>query len=357
MKLAYVGWVGFGNLGDDAIAEAVLPPLAPEEVVYAAHGPRDLPRVLGTGARDRHLLLGGGTAIGRRNWRAVINAAGLVQAWKRPWFMIGAGVEDPGFAGRNSFSGNDELAKWRRTLARFDRVTVRGPRSAQLLDDVGVNARVVGDPALLLRPATTTTGTTGTLGVALGFGDDLWGHGQQRVLDAVAGAARDHMQRGGSVRLLVMNDEDDAAARFVADAVGTAATTYRTRTSEDFFTALDGCATLISQRLHGAVLAAAANVPVVALEYQPKCRDFMMSIEQDELCLRCDTVTAASLTDALRLVDATRDARRDTIGRRVAGYREALSAELERIRAIADQTDSTKDFSRAGPRTPEHSLS
>lgn len=362
MKLAYVGWVGFGNLGDDAIAEAVLPPLDPDEVVYAAHKPADLPRVLGTGARHRHLLLGGGTAIGRRNWRAVINLAGTAQAWKRPWFMVGAGVEDPGFAGRNSFSGHDELLRWRRTLGRFDRVTVRGPRSAQLLGDVGVAARVVGDPALLLRPQQQPAhSATGTLGVALGFGDDLWGHGQQRVLDAVAGVARDQVHRGGTVRMLVLNDEDAEAARFVAEAANRevlgSVTTHRVHDSAEFFAALHGCDVLISQRLHGAVLAAAADVPVVALEYQPKCRDFMASIEQEELCLRCDTVTAGSLADALRLVDATRDARLARIRRRVATYRDALTAELERIKTVAGQPSSTKDTSRARPRTPEHSIS
>ena len=361
MRLAYVGWVGFGNLGDDAIAEAVLPPLAPDEVVYAAHGPADLRRVLGRGAGQRHLLLGGGTAIGRRNWRLVINAAGTVQAWRRPWFMIGAGVEDPGFGGRNSFSGAGELAKWRRTLRRFDRVTVRGPRSAELLAGVGVEAAVVGDPALLLRPDNPrcpvgATGT-GTVGFALGFGDDLWGGAQQRVLDAVTGAAREHVHHGGTVRLLVMNDDDSAAARHVAEAVPEgAATAHRVHTSAEFFAALAGCDTLVSQRLHGAVLAAAANVPVIGLEYQPKCRDFMASIAQDDLCLRCDTVTAAALTDALRLVDATRDLRRDTISHLVAGYRDALDAELDRIRAVAS-TPSRKEAARARPRTSEHSVS
>ncbi len=366
MKLAYVGWVGFGNLGDDAIAEAVLPPLSPDEVVYAAHGPADLRRVIGTGARQRHLLLGGGTAIGRRNWRAIMNFAGAVQARRRPWFMIGAGVEDPGFGGRNSFSGNDELARWRRTLRRFDRVTVRGPRSAELLAGIGVDASVVGDPALLLRPdpAPFATAPTGALGVALGFGDDLWGHAQQRVLDAVASVARDRVRSGGTVRLLVMNDDDTAAAEHIATAANEqqpgSAVVHRVRTSAEFFDALAGCDVLVAQRLHGAVLAAAAEVPVVALEYQPKCYDFMASIDQAELCLRCDTVTAASLTDALRLVEATRDSRRHDLGLRVSTYRTALDAELARIRAVADPSSSSiarKDVTRARSRTHDYSTS
>ena len=49
MRFAYVGWVGFGNLGDDAIAEALLGQLRPDEVVYAAHTLKDLRHALGRG--------------------------------------------------------------------------------------------------------------------------------------------------------------------------------------------------------------------------------------------------------------------------------------------------------------------
>lgn len=341
MRFAYVGWVGFGNLGDDAIAEALLGELRPDEVVYAAHTMKDLRRALGRGgAGDRHLLLGGGTAIGRRNWRMVLNAAGVTQARRRPWFMIGAGVEDPSFSGRNSFSGRDELRRWRRTLSRFDRVTVRGPRSAELLADVGVEARVVGDPALLLEPAEGpgADGTRGALGVCLGFGDDLWGHAPRRVLDAVTETALRHTASGREVRLLVMNDEDDVAAQHIVDAVDGrypgSASKHRVGTGAEFFAALDGCHTLVSQRLHGAVLAAAAGVPVIALEYQPKCRDFMASIGQEDLSLRCDTVSADLLTDAMERLDSSRFARVEQIALAVKSYRAALTSELTRISEV-----------------------
>ncbi len=348
MRFAYVGWVGFGNLGDDAIAEALLGQLRPDEVVYAAHALKDLPHAVGRGgAGDRHLLLGGGTAIGRRNWRTVLNVAGVAQARRRPWFMIGAGVEDPTFSGRNSFSGRDELHRWRRTLGRFDRVTVRGPRSAELLADVGVEARVVGDPALLLEPAdeSRADGARSALGLCLGFGDDLWGHAPRRVLDAVTETAVRQADSGREVRLLVMNEEDDAAAQHVVDAVDErhpgSASKHRVGTGAEFFAALDGCHALVAQRLHGAVLAAAAGVPMIALEYQPKCRDFMASIGQDDLSLRCDVVSADLLTDALERLDSSRFARVEQIALAVKSYRAALTGELTRIREVATTSRPT----------------
>jgi hypothetical protein len=76
--------------------------------------------------------------------------------------------------------------------------------------------------------------------------------------------------------------------------------------------------------------------------------------------LRCDTVTANSLTDALELVEATRDSRRHHLGLRVASYRTALDAELARIRTVADPALSPiarKEITRARPRSHDYSTS
>ena len=78
MTAVYVGWTGRGNLGDDAIAEALLHHI-PD--VASWHVPTDptafAGRLLagaGVGARRRSVLLGGGTVVGRRNWRLLLTA-------------------------------------------------------------------------------------------------------------------------------------------------------------------------------------------------------------------------------------------------------------------------------------------
>ena len=214
-ELAYIGWSGRGNLGDDAIFDAIASRLRPAAVREVPLYPAELARLaLHGGAfrfRHAHPILGGGTVIGRSNWRVHVRTA-LALARARPAVMIGAGVEDPAFSGTHSFGSPHELARWRGLLERFDRVTVRGPRSQALLADAGIVSDVVGDPALLLEPSGQIEPEDRTLGVALGFGDDLWGHSQQRVVDAVASALKDLEQRKWRIRFFTVNAEDRASA-------------------------------------------------------------------------------------------------------------------------------------------------
>ncbi|HWC81366.1 MAG TPA: polysaccharide pyruvyl transferase family protein [Pseudonocardiaceae bacterium] len=338
--LLYVGWTGQHNLGDDAIADALIPRLP---AIEPAHAPYRLGDFLGRiahgglrGSAYRALLLGGGTAIGRRNWRLVLSATGATLARSRPWFLVGAGVEDPAFQGVNSFSGNGELTRWRDVLARFDAVTVRGPRSVRLLDSVGVPARMVGDPALLHEPAELPPAREKLLGINLGYGDDLWGHDHDRVVDAVAGLVRELAGgRDWRVRAIVVNPADEPSARACLTSAGIGpdrAEVVVTPTTERFFTAVGECTLLVAERLHALVLAVAAGVPVVGLEYQPKCADFLGSVGAAEHSVRTDQVSATDLVERVTALAEDRPAESARLLGEVTILRKSLVAEVERIR-------------------------
>lgn len=297
--LLYVGWTGQRNLGDDAIADALIPRLGTVEQAHAPYQLADLAkRVVGGGLASssrRALLLGGGTAIGRRNWRMVLTANGALLARAKPWFMIGAGVEDPAFQGRNSFSDKGELARWRGICGNFDAVTVRGPRSVELLTGVGIPTRMVGDPALLHEPERIPDPDEKLLGINLGFGDDLWGHDHDRVVDALAGLVKALAGEGWRVRAIVVNPKDEPALRSCLSRSGIGADRAEVVTAdtvERFFAAVAPCTLLVAERLHALVLAAAAAVPVVGLEYQPKCADFLASVGAIDRAVRTDRVTS-----------------------------------------------------------------
>src|SRR5262245_22601595 len=110
--ISYLGWHGKGNLGDDAIYEAVrsqLPGVMFHDVPRFAH---ERIYALATGLnrslRRSTQVLGGGTLIGRRRWRHWVDR-GATLAGNNGTYAIGIGVEDPVFTGRNSGSGNGEL--------------------------------------------------------------------------------------------------------------------------------------------------------------------------------------------------------------------------------------------------------
>lgn len=337
--ILYVGWTGQGNLGDDAIADALTPRLPNVE---PWHVPVDLTgfarRVLAGGLRGagaRTLLLGGGTVIGRRNWRILLTTTGALLARRRPWYLIGAGVEDPAFQGRNSFSGNGELGRWVELCQRFDRVTVRGPRSAELLASVGVTAPVVGDPALLHEPATAPAPRDRLLGVNLGFGDDLWGHDHDRVLDAVADTIRTLATERWSSRLLVINPKDLPYARECARRAAVPDDRIEIRTTAtvpDYLAAVGDCTVLVAERLHALVLGAAAGVPLVGLEYQPKVADFLASVGAGEWSCRTDDLDATGLCQWVEALAGRRDGESARLAVRVGALRGLLRAELDRMR-------------------------
>ncbi|TBM87667.1 polysaccharide pyruvyl transferase family protein, partial [Mycolicibacterium smegmatis] len=170
--MGYLGWHGRGNLGDDAIYDAVCAQLPGAGFVDLPVLPGERLRAVVSG-RNRLLrrsaqVIGGGTLIGRRHWRRVAGH-GLKLTGTHGSYAIGVGVEDPVFEGRRSGSGPDELRRWIPLLSRFRVVSVRGPRSAQLLADAGLEVTVAGDPALLLdRPQVVPQ--DGVIGLNLGFG-------------------------------------------------------------------------------------------------------------------------------------------------------------------------------------------
>jgi hypothetical protein len=311
--VSYLGWHGRGNFGDDAIYDVVQSKLAGAMLMDLPHLPRERIRSLAPSfssrLRSSTLVMGGGTVVGRSNWRRLVERA-LTRTSGRPGYAIGIGVEDPGFSGFRSYSEKDELTKWAPLLSRFRTVSVRGPRSAELLADIGLDVAVSGDPALML-PRPDVKPTDGLIGVNLGFGDDLWGHDPKRLASDVASAVAQLGSQGYRFVGILMNPDDRqwtelALSRVTADIV--LPTNANAAASE-----LARCSLVIVSRLHAGILAALSETPVISLEYQPKCRDFALSIGAERSLIRTDQLTAGAVIDkALDALENIEDIRMRT---------------------------------------------
>ncbi|MGZ4583099.1 MAG: polysaccharide pyruvyl transferase family protein, partial [Mycobacterium sp.] len=208
--VAYVGWHRRDNLGDDAIYDAVRSQLPGATFLDVPCSAWQMIRSHATGLnrslRRSTQVVGGGTIAGRSQWRRLINR-GLALTRNNGSHAIGIGVEDPVFVGRNTGSGKGELKRWAPILSEFNTVSVRGPRSAELLSDIGLHVEVSGDPALLLPPPDVIP-EDGLIGVNLGFGDDLWGHDPMRLADEMSAAIRQLSSQGYRFVGILMNPED-----------------------------------------------------------------------------------------------------------------------------------------------------
>jgi polysaccharide pyruvyl transferase WcaK-like protein len=334
-RICYVGWHAQGNLGDDAIREAVEKELNGASFVDLPLTPRAMARSMLSGLPFRlsrsTLVLGGGTCIGRRNWRHRLEF-GLTMSRSQPGFAIGVGVEDPSFNGYRSYSDNRELRNWPKVLDKLQSVSVRGPLSAELLSTIGIDAPVVGDPALLL-PRPNVAVVPGRVGVNVGFGDDIWGHNPDSVADQLAIACETLEQRGYQLFGVLMNEDDRKwLERSFSGLRGNVEYTLATNSSHAI-AEFAKCSAVVVTRLHAAVLAAISATPMIALEYQPKCRDFAMSIKNEDCLIRTDAVSAGEIVDRVvhamdhRVVDSTR------IQTEVDRLREHLTNAYDKARA------------------------
>jgi polysaccharide pyruvyl transferase WcaK-like protein len=345
--VGYLGWTGYGNMGDEAIHQALVHSLPGLDLVPVPLGPRAAVRAGRRLRVLRHspLLLGGGTVLGRRIWRLHLRQA-LALSARVPALMLGAGVEDPTFARIGHLSERHELPRWRSLLGRFEEVTVRGPRSAELLHDVGIPARVVGDPALLLNPdegehrqlaeihQAPLLDDAPLLGVNLGVSDDLWGHDQARVVTEVAEVVRRMAPAGWRFRALVVNPADRDDAVRCGQQAGLSEERWEIVEASDpwtYLAAVQPCRLVIAERLHAGVLAARAGVAPITLEYQPKCRDFLRSVGLEHLAVRTDQVAAGALFDLVEATDADLPTVTANLRHHVATLRSALGDEVSRI--------------------------
>jgi polysaccharide pyruvyl transferase WcaK-like protein len=337
----YVGAVGRGrpNLGDEALYTAITRQFPAVRFARSlrSRGARSVYGLTHTWSRGRAsyhaMLLGGGTLIGRSGWRPEVESV-LAADPQIPMFMLGVGVEDPQFEYSAALTSHEELARWRPLLQKFRAVTVRGPRSRTLLNDIGVDAKVVGDPALLLaQPEPRRAYRMRHLGMNVATIDAIWGGQPTRPREVLTTVARRLRNAGWQIQMLVFHPDDMKAARALAAAVGDGIDiTAEYRHADRMLTALSQCHLVVAQRLHAAVLASALAVPAIMLEYRPKCRDFMASIDRDDLVLRTDEIDADALCDRLLSVAAQRDGHAAHVADAVIELQARLHDEADRIR-------------------------
>lgn len=283
--ISYIGWTGYKNLGDEAMAQSISQRFAGRGLVPLKNGltERTLERI-GLGGADvfSAALLGGGTLINS----SYLPLAQYVERSGLPFYAFGTGVGSVGFSGAPQTS----LDGWSDVLNRCRMIGVRGPLSLRQLKQAGVgDAIVIGDPALgFALERATRNGTRRRLLINLTSPPDQgYASGDSAVIRTVEKIAKNFSNEGGEVVGLALGIGDAAVlSRFREEA----ALPHMNIESHHhsvfgFLQAAEGSVGLISIRLHGAVLAACAGVPSVLLSYRSKCLDFMSSIGMEEFAV------------------------------------------------------------------------
>ena len=337
MKVLVSGYLGQGNLGDEAIFSGLARGLAarghtvralsgsPAET-RAAHGVpawhrlRDLPWALGRA--DAVVSGGGGLLQDATSTRSLLYYLGVIRAARATGARVvvfGQSIGPLSARGRRAV-----LA----ALAGLP-VAVRDAPSQRLLAEGGIDAPRFADAALAL-PLKRSRRVGGVLLVPRA---DV--AGARAGLEAVA---RDAIAAGRPVGVVPLQsgaDEEDA------DAIVAAVPGVERRHADSADRALARCAEadlVVSARLHGLILAARAGVAHVGVAYDPKVAGFLAEsggaaapVPVDADALRRLAATAASpgpeLGESLR---ASADAGLDWLDRALRSGRDDRDAGRER---------------------------
>jgi polysaccharide pyruvyl transferase WcaK-like protein len=265
VRARYVGYAkGTENHGDEALIWIIRDLLAPEIEVVFDNEDYDL------------ALLGGGTLINQSPWLIDFFGEALDRARTGQGLTLGTGVGDLAFWG-------NQFDRWLPLLRRCCAVGVRGPVSLALLEQNGfAQAEMVGDPYLWLRAPAEPAPQTRRLGVNLGgTNNSLWGDGgDAALLDRMSEALIKLKAGGWNFSWISVWSRDLPLLERVRERVDpTSPPVLDARTQQlESFSALARCEIFIGEKLHACAMAAVAGVPFIALEYQPKVRDFAASL-------------------------------------------------------------------------------
>jgi polysaccharide pyruvyl transferase WcaK-like protein len=207
-------------------------------------------------------------------------------------------------------------------------VGVRGPLSKAQLDEAGArNVVVCADPAVALHASYVTQSKRERDGrplrVGINAGDcqgRLFGQ-QEHLQEALASAARWLRNAGHHVEIIPVWIKDveacnDVARRAQLDRSQVSSVCY---SQAAFLSRVEKLDLLVSLKLHAGILAAAANVPFVSLEYRPKCRDFASSLGWEEFLIRTDKLDNGTLIERIAALISQLDEKRADLCRRMCG--------------------------------------
>jgi len=295
-KCLYVGHIGYKNLGDEILRDAIINIFYSYLLIVPQKGL--LVRIfekLGLIKFDV-LLLGGGTLLLRSE--GVLKRISA-QGYNKK-LVFGTGVANQIFW-KDIPDNYGDFSQWIECLNKMDYVSVRGPMSRNILEKLGLKNKVevIGDPALyFLREINLNKKQRNKrLGINVGtskFGnksDMLWGRNEEAFLRNFSTFLKMMVQDGWSIEILPVCKEDLEAIKKVIFLSGfkDSITIFKNFFSvRDAIKRLESYDVFVGQKLHAVVLSYCANTPAIMIEYRPKCRDFMESIKMERFNIRTD---------------------------------------------------------------------
>jgi polysaccharide pyruvyl transferase WcaK-like protein len=325
---AYLGWTGHNNLGDEILLLAhqkLFPklsiiPFQKSKLLSIYNKLRDPYFSVG--------ILGGGTLINQSDkW---LDQICYLKQQGIAMFCLGTGVTE------NSPS-KESLQHWVEQLQNFKFVGVRGPYSKKILESAGLkNSQVIGDTALALAPNDFNVRKPNKI-IGINYGltanSNIFGD-LANYKEQIIATINMLINNGYTVHLLPVWSNDIPSNKDILSKVNNSHCKLICKfdTLNNYQAELNKCSLFLGQKLHSTIIACMLRIPSIMLEYQPKCRDFMASIQMEQYTLRTSNLTPDNVMRLIQSILEKYDEIQTTINKEVITYKNTqfkVAAEIQ----------------------------
>jgi polysaccharide pyruvyl transferase WcaK-like protein len=336
---AYSGFVGTHNLGDEVLWHAISDAFQPLKLVYYLQPGNNLLRTLTDSKHHIFSVLGGGTLIGpnlqdgsnpfRENFQNVLTRSDDA-------VVFGTGVDSIS----SSESGKSWLWDWKSLLDRCSYIGVRGPDSVQALASIGLDkVDLLGDPACLFAQNGGYWSPRGkSLGVNVGISYPFGNEREKFLLKQLKLFIKNRIIDNWSIDLFVVCSRDLVVAKEIASEFGTSKIRINPIFDQayPYLEKVRSVDLFVGMKLHSVILALCAGVPSIMIEYSPKCRDFMKSIDIENFSIKITDCYCENLEELMNDLLAGRDNLSVKITDQMNAYR---NKQLNKAKEIVLQYD------------------
>jgi len=285
VKILISGYYGFGNIGDEAVLEAMLEGFRKRDTTVIRRG--DFFKTLTEIANCDIFVSGGGSlfqdATSSRSFLYYIGLVFLAKLFGKKVMIFAQGIGPL----RNKI--NRLIAGF--ILDRVDLITLRDEDSRTSLVKMGVRRPpiyVTADPAFLMTVPSASGGGQPQLGISvrnIAYCPDMEDKLFRRLAESIDYLVEKHKLQ--PVFILFRNPEDKLKASKVMEMMKhKSQVVFKDGRPNEMLSLFPHFELVIGMRLHSLIFAALCRVPMLGISYDPKVRAFMKAIGQP--CVNID---------------------------------------------------------------------
>jgi len=336
--ILYIGWVGFGNHGDD-VCHAIFTNLTTKlaqphqlKLEIKALFPSNFNEYSLARINPDLVVLGAGSLFEPVYLKPLI----LAQQQGIPTMIWGSGYDSLAPSATAFKVAPDSAYMIRQVVGKADVAGIRGRWTQSMLDQIGAYnplLEISGDPGLLLdQPGQPLTEVKAIdkpiIGVNWGTAANrVYGGNEARTVEALARFLRE-LSKDYVIVIYPVWARDIQPCQELAALIGEKnriITLDRLPSIEELISLYQKAKLTINMKLHANVFSAASNCPFIALAYRSKCFDFADSVGMSDFAISFAAPNLdQELNTAVTKLINHNDEYREELRQHVQGYRSKL---------------------------------